>query len=102
MAILGAPATMFAVAASIAGAAGLAGGAVITAALAMLGGPAGMIGGLALLGITGVIADAVLIASYKARLAQGEAREQITQEIETLWISDTLKVTLKHALGLIG
>lgn len=110
MATLGTPAIMFAVAASIAGAAGLAGGAVITAALAMLGGPAGMLGGLALLGVAGLIADAVLkhgidtvlTAAYQARLAQGESREQVAQEIDTLWISDDLKLKLKHTLGLLG
>lgn len=110
MATLGTPAIMFAVAASIAGAAGLAGGAVITAALAMLGGPAGMLGGLALLGVAGLIADAVLkhgidtvlTAAYQARLAQGESREHVAQEIDTLWISDDLKLKLKHVLGLTG
>lgn len=38
---------------------GLTGAAAITAALAFLGGPAGMLGGIAMLGLTGLIADAL-------------------------------------------
>jgi hypothetical protein len=38
---------------------GLTGAAAITAALAFLGGPAGMLGGIAVLSLTGLIADAL-------------------------------------------
>lgn len=95
IASLGVPAIAFAVAASIAGGMGLAGGAIVTTALAMLGGPAGMIGGLVALGILTVIADAVgkygieavLFSTFKARRDQGISIEQIHTEIDGLWIS---------------
>ena len=38
---------------------GLTGAAAITTALAFLGGPAGMLGGIAVLGLTGLITDAL-------------------------------------------
>jgi hypothetical protein len=106
IASLGAPAIAFAVAASIAGGMGLAGGAVVTTALAMLGGPFGMIGGLVALGILTVIADAVgkhgieavLAATFRVRREQGMTDEQIFQEIDNLWLSDELKLKIKNLL----
>ncbi len=106
IASLGAPAIAFAIAASIAGGMGLAGGAVVTTALAMLGGPFGMIGGLVALGILTVIADAVgkygieavLAATFRARREQGMTDEQIFQEIDNLWLSDELKLKIKNQL----
>jgi fructose-specific phosphotransferase system IIC component len=107
IASLGAPAIAFAIAASIAGGMGLAGGAVVTTALAMLGGPAGMIGGLIALGILTLIADAVgkygieavLLSTFSARREQGISTEQIHTEIDDLWISDELKHKLKTQLA---
>jgi hypothetical protein len=106
IASLGTPAIAFAVAASIAGGMGLAGGAVITTALAMLGGPFGMIGGLMVLGVLTVIADAVgkygiesvLEATFRARREQGMTDEQIFQEIDNLWLSEELKLKIKDHL----
>jgi len=103
MASLGIPAITFAVAASVAGGMGLAGGAVITTALAMLGGPLGMVGGLLSLGILTIIADAVskygieavLGATFQARIEQGITAEQINAEIDKLWLSDELKFKIK-------
>lgn len=107
IASLGVPAIAFAVAASIAGGMGLAGGAVVTTALAMLGGPAGMLGGLVALGILTLIADAVgkygietvLLTTFRARRDQGILIEQIHSEIDGLWISHELKYTLKIQLA---
>lgn len=104
IASLGTPAIFFAVASSIAGGMGLAGGAVVTTALAMLGGPFGMVGGLVALGVLTLIADAVskygieavLIATFNARREQGVALEEIHQEIDSLWLSDELKLKLKQ------
>lgn len=103
VASLGLPGVMFAVAASIAGGMGLAGGAVITTALAMLGGPLGMLGGLAVLGLATVIADAVgkygleavLIAVYQERRRRGEGLQHLQREIDGLWVSDELKHKVK-------
>jgi len=59
IAYLGLPAVMFAIACSIAAGMRLAGGAVITTALALLGGPFGMIVGIGVLGVATVIGVAV-------------------------------------------
>lgn len=107
IASLGVPAIVFAIAAANAGAMGLAGGAVVTFALASLGGPAGMIGGLIALGVLTVIADAVgkygirsvLVAAFLARRDQGIPIAQLHEEIDGLWISDELKVLLKTELA---
>ncbi|HEU4321937.1 MAG TPA: hypothetical protein VFS21_02205 [Roseiflexaceae bacterium] len=106
IAALGTPAVVFAVAVSIAGSMGLFGAAAISAALAMLGGPAGMIGGLVTLGALTLIADAVgrhgieavLLAAFQARLEQGERIDDLFAEIDRLWITDALKLSLKHQL----
>jgi hypothetical protein len=103
IAALGMPAMAFAVAASLAGGMGLAGGAVITTALAMLGGPVGMVGGLLTLGTLSTIAsvvakygiDAILMATFKARQEHGITNAQIHTEIDQLWISEELKLKLK-------
>lgn len=68
---------------------GFAGAAAITTALATLGGPAGMLGGIAVLGITGLIADtltkygleAFLTELYKQR-SRTESKDSICQEID--------------------
>lgn len=73
----------------------------------MLGGPVGMIGGLVVLGVTTVIADAVikygidevLYATFKAKREQGAASEAVAREIDSLWISTELKLKLKHLLA---
>jgi hypothetical protein len=107
IASLGAPAIAFAVAASVAGGMGLAGGAVVTTALAMLGGPAGMVGGLIALGVLTVIADAVgkygiealLVAVYRARIEQGMSVEQARSDIDGQWLSNEVKHKIKSQLG---
>jgi hypothetical protein len=103
IASLGTPAIAFAVAASIAGGTGLAGGAVITTALAMLGGPLGMVGGLLSLGVLTIIADAVskygieavLGTTFQKRIEQGITIEQVYKEIGELWLSDEIKFKIK-------
>jgi|GEM_PF-1908725 Uncharacterized protein conserved in archaea len=107
IALIGLPALAFVVACSIASSAGLAGGAVVVAALAMLGGPVGLVGGLLTLGLLTLIADAVskyglnsvLLESFKARRERGISMEQIHSEIDSLWISDELKYKLKTQLA---
>jgi hypothetical protein len=81
---------------------GFAGGAALTTALAILGGPFGMLGGIALLGIGGLVADAVakvgidnfLVAVYSER-RKNESHEQLLYEIRGLLISNDLKNTLE-------
>ncbi len=108
IASLGLPAVMFAVACSIAAGTGLAGGAVITAALAMLGGPFGMVAGLGLLGIATVIGDAVsqfgieelLVAVYTIqRQQQGRPCSDIVGEINSLWLSNDLRRRIINRMG---
>jgi hypothetical protein len=106
IASLGLPGVMFAVAASIAGGMGLAGGAVVTTALALLGGPFGMLGGLAVLGISTLIADAVgkygieavLVAVYQERRRRGDSLAYLYKEINDLWISSELKRRIKDQI----
>lgn len=106
LAALGSATTMFVVATSIASGMGLAGGAVITTALALLGGSTGMVGGIALLVIAPLVVDAVakygleavLSAIYAERRRNGESVESLAREIDRLWISDELKRKLKENL----
>jgi len=85
IASLGLPAVMFAIACSIAAGMGLAGGAVITTALALLGGPFGMIVGIGVLGVATVIGDGVakygiekiLIAVYKVHRDNGKSCSEL-------------------------
>lgn len=103
LASLGTPALLFAVAASTAAGMGLAGGAVVTTALAMLGGPLGMLGGLAALGLLTVIADsvskygieAVLVSTFSAQREEGATLGEIHQQIDALPLSEELKLKLK-------
>jgi hypothetical protein len=99
---LGLPGVLLAIAIATTG---LAGGAALTTALALLGGPFGMLGGIALLGIGGLVADAVakvgidnfLVAVYSER-RQNEPHEQLLHEICNLPISDDLKNILKQVV----
>ncbi|MTJ15278.1 hypothetical protein FJR11_22480 [Anabaena sp. UHCC 0187] len=107
IASLGLPAVMFAVACSIAAGMGLAGGAVITTALALLGGPFGMVVGIGVLGISTLIGDAVakfgikklLIGVYKVHLENGRSCSELSREIRSLWISEDLKLEIIREIG---
>jgi hypothetical protein len=90
---------------------GLTGAAAITAALAFLGGPAGMLGGIAVLGLTGLITDALtkvgledfLTAVYCER-RQSEPHGKLLSEIDSLSLFDgdireRLKVTVTDGCG---
>ncbi|MBW4470773.1 MAG: hypothetical protein KME45_10275 [Stenomitos rutilans HA7619-LM2] len=89
---------------------GLFGAAAITAALATLGGPFGMLGGIGLLGITGLITDALvrygldgfLIGVYIERLKKGEPKQKLCKEIGDLPTSGDLKRKLREAIGCIA
>jgi hypothetical protein len=84
------------------GTTGFVGGAALTTALAALGGPFGMLGGIALLGIAGLVADALakvgvdgfLTEVYRQR-RQNETHQLLLREIDGLLISDDLKIKLK-------
>ncbi|HLO84335.1 MAG TPA: hypothetical protein VK203_04870 [Nostocaceae cyanobacterium] len=99
VASLGLPGVLLAIAIATTG---FAGGAALTTALATLGGPFGMIGGIALLGIAGVVADAIakigienfLIRVYCQR-RNNEPHHTLLAEISRLPISTGLKNTLE-------
>ncbi|MEG4407192.1 hypothetical protein [Microcoleus sp. MON2_D5] len=74
---------------------GLTGAAAITAALAFLGGPAGMLGGIAVLGLTGLIADALtkvgledLLTAIYCQRRLSEPHGKLLEEIEKLSLFD--------------
>ncbi|HEY9639401.1 MAG TPA: hypothetical protein V6C57_02900 [Coleofasciculaceae cyanobacterium] len=90
---------------------GLTGAAAITSALAMLGGPAGMLGGIAVLGLTGLISDALakvgledfLTAIYCQRRIS-EPHGKLLQEIGQLLLFDAevkerLRATIREGCG---
>jgi hypothetical protein len=99
VAALGLPGVLLAIAIATSG---FAGGAALTTALAALGGPFGMFGGIALLGIGGLVADAVakvginnfLVGVYCQR-RQNESYQQLLNEIGNLPVSQDLKNTLR-------
>ncbi|MBF2007115.1 MAG: hypothetical protein IGS49_17010 [Chlorogloeopsis fritschii C42_A2020_084] len=90
---------------------GLTGAAAITAALALLGGPAGMLGGIAVLGLTGLITDALakvsledLITAIYCQRRQNEPHGKLLEEIESLLLfdgdmKDRLKMTITDGCG---
>jgi len=85
---------------------GLVGAAAITTALAALG-PAGMLGGIALLGIVGIAGDALSKFGLEAILSevclerkrQGSPKEQLSREIDQLWVSNDLKRLLQEVVS---
>jgi hypothetical protein len=85
---------------------GVSGGAAIVAALAFLGGPFGMMGGIAVLGILGLVSQALasygLEAIFKGvveRLRQqGKSHAEIRRELESYPISRSLKFSLLEHL----
>ncbi|GET43571.1 MULTISPECIES: hypothetical protein [Microseira] len=99
VAALGLPGVLLAIAIATTG---FAGGAALTTALAALGGPFGMIGGIAVLGIAGLVADAVakvgidnfLVKVYCQR-RQNEQHSKLLTEIGKLPVSDDLKNRLR-------
>lgn len=102
IAALGLPGVLLAIAIATTG---FAGGAALTTALATLGGPFGMLGGIAVLGIAGLVADALskvglealLLEVYRSR-KQKESKSKLLSEIDGLPIFQDLKNTLKQAL----
>jgi hypothetical protein len=90
---------------------GLTGAAAITAALAFLGGPTGMLGGIAMLGLTGLIADALtkmgledLLTAIYCQRRLSAPHGQLLDEIETLSLFDgdikqRLKLTVTDGCG---
>ncbi|MBD2682672.1 MULTISPECIES: hypothetical protein [Nostoc] len=90
---------------------GFTGAAAITAALAALGGPAGMLGGIAVLGLTGLITDALakvgledFLTEIYCQRRQTEAHGKLLEEIESLSffdgdMRDRLKTTVTDGCG---
>jgi hypothetical protein len=84
---LGVPGLVLLVAIAVSG---LAGGAAIVAALAMLGGPLGMLGGIAALGILVLISngltkygfDRIFQAVVKKLIEKGETKKSILEKID--------------------
>ncbi|BAY50330.1 hypothetical protein SAMD00079811_79590 (plasmid) [Scytonema sp. HK-05] len=80
--------------------------AAVAAALTAWGGPFGIVGGIALLGLIGVVTDAIagygleaiLKAIYTER-SKTEAVRFLLKEIQDLPISDELKLKLKNHLS---
>jgi hypothetical protein len=85
---------------------GFTGAAAITAALAFLGGPAGMLGGIAVLGLTGLIADALtkvgledLLTAIYCQRRLSEPHGKLLDEIEQLSLFDgDIKERLKQTV----
>jgi hypothetical protein len=82
---------------------GLAGGAAIVAALAMLGGPLGMLGGVLVLGLLVLISHAVaeygfetvFVRVLRGLKAKGDTKAQILKTIDSYPISLELKLKLR-------
>ena len=82
---------------------GLAGGAAIVAALAMLGGPFGMVGGVLLLGLLVLISQAlseygfetIFVRVLRGLKAKGYKKADILKKIDSYPISIELKLKLK-------
>ena len=85
---------------------GFTGAAAITAALAFLGGPAGMLGGIAVLGLTGLIAEALtkvgledLLTAIYCQRRLSEPHGKLLDEIEQLSLFDgDIKERLKQTV----
>ena len=88
------------------GATGFAGAAAITTALAAIG-PGGIVGGLVILGIVGIVTEALTKYGYKAivkgvlkeLVKRGETKETILNKIEKYHISKSLKLQLKEEVN---
>lgn len=107
---VGAPAILLIVALSIVGTTGLAGGAALTAALALLGGPGGIPAGILVLtfvgGVSAALAsyglEALLVAIYRRRIELSEDPEivpSVVKEIQSMrLLRDSQKRTIVSAV----
>ena len=107
---VGAPAVLLIVALSIVGASGLAGGAALTAALALLGGPGGIPVGIMVLtfvgGVSAALAshglEALLVAIYNRRIETSDDPEIVdvlVREVESIpLLRNSQKRTITSAL----
>ncbi|MCV3217239.1 hypothetical protein OGM63_27640 [Plectonema radiosum NIES-515] len=103
VAILGLPGVLLVVTMA---ATGFAGAAAMTTALAALGGPFGMIGGITVLGIAGLVADALskygidgLLTGIYLERKNKEPKEKLCKEINDLPISSDMKRKLREVIG---
>ena len=103
---VGSPAILLIVALSIVGTSGLAGGAALTAALALLGGPGGIPAGIMVLtfvgGVSAALAsyglEALLVAIYNRRIAQSDNDEIVDVIVAEINSNRLLRDTQKRAV----
>lgn len=102
---LGVPGLIFFTAYTAALSTGLAGAAAITAALAAIG-PGGMLVGIGIIGVSGMISealtqfgfDAILSKIVKGLYKKGETKDSIIHKIDNYKISKSLKQKLKEKI----
>lgn len=81
---------------------GLAGGAALTASLAVLGGPLGMLGGIGVLGVMMLISrsiskygfEKIYYSVLRKLIEKGETKESIIRKINSYPISKSMKLKL--------
>jgi AIG1 family len=107
---VGAPAIVLIIALSVVGTTGLAGGAALTAALALLGGPGGIPAGILVLtfvgGVSAALAsyglEALLVAIYRRRIELSENPEivkSVVKEIQSMrLLRDSQRRTIVSAV----
>ena len=103
---VGAPAILLIIALSIVGASGLAGGAALTAALALLGGPAGIPAGIMVLtfvgGVSAALAsyglEALLVAIYNKRIETSHQSDIVDVVVKEINSNKLLRTSQKRTI----
>lgn len=103
---VGSPAILLIVALSIVGSSGLAGGAALTAALALLGGPGGIPAGIMVLtfvgGVSAALAsyglEALLVAIYNQRIDQSEDDDIVDTVVREINANKLLRQSQKRTI----
>jgi GTPase SAR1 family protein len=103
---VGAPAILLVVALSIVGTSGLAGGAALTAALALLGGPGGIPAGVLVLTFVGGVSaglasyglEALLVAIYRRRIELSEDPEIVNTVVKEIQSMRLLRDSQKRTI----
>ena len=103
---VGSPAILLIVALSIVGSTGLAGGAALTAALALLGGPGGIPAGIMVLtfvgGVSAALAsyglEALLVAIYNQRINQSDDDDIVDTVVREINSNKLLRQTQKKTI----
>ena len=103
---VGAPAILLIIALSVVGTTGLAGGAALTAALALLGGPAGIPAGILVLtfvgGVSAALAsyglEALLLAIYRRRIELSEDPEIVKSVVKEIQSNRLLRDSQRRTI----